>query len=246
MHTKITSQKPQTVAGVEEALSELQEKRGYLLPHHGLLAISSPELLQAYDATYSALTLSERSMTLYQKEIVWLIILVSTKESIATHHIDRLKKGGGNDSDLEAALALASWADGAENFAFVEENWGHHLKSFDGSVAYRNGLETILKRYPVEPWVAEIGLAAAHQCHRRWYWVGDHIIGAYGAGADENAIAEGLSLAMFPGGVPNFVDACDIWRKLILEEKIEASAPYAAWAHMTGQGGFDEVFRKNG
>jgi hypothetical protein len=71
-------------------------------------------------------------------------------------------------------------------------------------------------------------------------------MGAYGAGADENAIAEGLSLAMFPGGVPNFVDACDIWRKLIIEEKVEASAPYAAWAQMTGQGGFDEVFRKNG
>ena len=56
-------------------------------------------------------------------------------------------------------------------------------------------------------------------------------------------MAEGLSLAMFPGGVPNFVDACDIWKNLIAEDSVAASEPYKAWALMSGQGGFDEVSR---
>lgn len=232
---------PQTVEEVEAALADLRRRRGYLLPHHGLLAVSSPALLAAYDATYSALTLSERVMSDYQKEVVWLIILVSTGEAIATHHIDRLKKGGGGPADVEAALALAAWADGAERHSFVAAHWRAHLPDYDAVAAYRNGLAALLGRFPLEPWVAEIGLAAAHQCHRRWNWVAEHIVGAYGAGAEEGAIAEGLSLAMFPGGVPNFVDACETWRDLIVTGKVQASAPYAAWARMTGQSGFDEA-----
>jgi len=46
---------------------------------------------------------------------------------------------------------------------------------------------------------------------------------------------------MFPGGVPNFVDACDVWRRLIVERRVSASAPFTAWARMSGQGGFDEA-----
>ena len=234
----------QTVEQVEAALTDLRAKRGYLLPHHGLMAVAAPELLVAYDATYSALTLADRVMTLHQKEIIWLIILVSTGEAIATHHIDRLRKGGGGDADVKAAVALAAWADGADRHTFVEQHWGPHLKDFGAVSAYREGLDAVLDRFPVERWVAEIGMAAAHQCHRRWDWVGDHIVEAYAAGADEGAIAEGLSLAMFPGGVPNFVDACDVWRNLIMDGRIDASAPYVAWAKMTGQGGFDEAAGK--
>lgn len=233
--------RPETVAEVEAVLAGLREKRGYLLPHHGLLAVSEPSLLSAYDATYTALTLNERVLAQRDKEIVWLIILVSTGEAIATHHIDRLKKGGGSDADIEAALALAAWADGADRFAFVEDHWGPHLEGFERAAAYRKGLDALLAAHPVRRDLVEIGMAAAHQCHRRWGWVREHIIGAYRAGASEAALAEGLSLAMFPGGIPNFVDACDHWRELITEGAVEASAPYAAWARMTGQGGFDEA-----
>lgn len=230
-----------TVAEVEAALAAIRKKRGYLLPHHGLLAVSAPALLEAYDATYTAMTLDRRVMTEYEKEVVWLIILVSTGEAIATHHIDRLKKSGGGQRDVEAALALAAWADGAERHAFVAAHWGAHLSGFEAHAAYRAGLDALLERFAVERALAEIGLAAAHQCHRRWDWVAEHLRGAYAAGADEGAIAEGLSLAMFPGGVPNFVDACDVWRRLIANGEVEASPPYAAWARMTGQGGFDEA-----
>ena len=68
--------------------------------------------------------------------------------------------------------------------------------------------------------------------------------GAYAEGAKETAIAEGLALAMFPGGVPNFVDACDVWRELIVANDVDATEPFRAWAYMTGQGGFDEASGK--
>ena len=93
-------------------LRSLHEKRG-IFSHHGLLAISSPQLLDAYDATYTHMTLTDRVLNLYEKEVIWLIILVSTSEAIATHHIDRLRKSGGGETDLEAAISVASWANGA-------------------------------------------------------------------------------------------------------------------------------------
>lgn len=235
---------PQTASEVEQVLRSLHEKRGYLLPHHGLLAISSPKLLDAYDATYTHMTLTDRVLSLYEKEVIWLIILVSTSEAIATHHIDRLRKSGGGETDLEAAISVASWANGADYFNFVEKHWGPHLSGFNGINKYREGLDKLTQHYNISQKIIEIGLAAAHQCHRRWDWVAEHIKGAYQAAADEAAIAEGLALAMFPGGVPNFVDACDIWRKLIQDGKVSASPPYKAWASLTGQGGFDEAVGK--
>ena len=38
-----------------ERLERARAKRGYLLPHHGLLAVAAPRLLEAYDAAYTAL-----------------------------------------------------------------------------------------------------------------------------------------------------------------------------------------------
>lgn len=236
-----SDRRPDTVEEVEAALSAIRAKRGYLLPHHGLLAVSAPRLLAAYDATYTAMTLDQRAMSEHQKEVVWLIVLVSTGEAIATHHIDRLRKAGGGQRDVETALALSAWAEGAERHTFVAAHWGAHLDGFEPMAAYREGFDALLARFEVERPIAEIGMAAAHQCHRRWDFVAEHIVGAYAAGADEDAIAEGLSLAMFPGGVPNFVDACDVWRKLIALNRVEASPRYAAWSRLTGQGGFDEA-----
>ena len=226
---------------VKNNLKKLRKKRGYLLPHHGLLAISSPKLLEAYDSTYTALTLDQRVLSAWEKEIVWLVILISTGEAIATHHLDRLKRSGGSNIDVENTLLISAWAEGANQHNFVEAHWGDHLDEFEAIKVYRKGLRKLTKDSGIKPWLLEISLAACHQCHRRWFWVREHILGAYKHSVDENALAEGLSLAMFPGGVPNFVDACDIWKNLIAEDAVAASEPYKAWALMSGQGGFDEV-----
>ena len=45
---------------------------------------------------------------------------------------------------------------------------------------------------------------------------------------------------MFPGSVPRFVTACGVWRGLIADGTLPASARYREWAALSGQGGFDE------
>jgi hypothetical protein len=57
----------------------------------------------------------------------------------------------------------------------------------------------------------------------------------------EDEMAEAISLAMFPGSVPYFVEACAEWRRLILDGTLPASSRYQSWARLTGQGGHDEA-----
>ena len=59
------------------ALSDIHEKRGYLLPHQGLMAISTPDLLKRYDSLYSALALEERHRSRHAYEFVWQGVLIS-------------------------------------------------------------------------------------------------------------------------------------------------------------------------
>ena len=59
--------------------------------------------------------------------------------------------------------------------------------------------------------------------------------------ASEGELAEALTFAMFHGGAPCFVNACDKWRRLILAGDVPATEPYRAWAEMPGQGGYDEA-----
>ena len=63
-------------------LEAVRDKRGYLLPHHGLLALSAPNLLQHYDQLYSSLTLTDRHLDRHDHEFVWLGVLMSTQEAL--------------------------------------------------------------------------------------------------------------------------------------------------------------------
>ena len=76
-------------------LNDIRDKRGYLLPHHGLMAVSMPALLDAYDALYTELTLKDRVLTKHGHEFVWMAILIASKEAIGTHHIPRYLDAGG-------------------------------------------------------------------------------------------------------------------------------------------------------
>ncbi len=234
-------QPPATRDKVEEELGVIRATRGYLLPHHGLLAVASPALLTAYDAMYSALTLTNRHLNEQAKEFVWLTILVSTREAIATHHIRRWRDSGGTDEDMEVALKLAAYAHGVGVFPFVRENWQAHLPNYDAERAYRDGVNSIVSNSKVPAGWIEIALAALHTCHRQWWAYEVHVKGAYETGMAEGDLAEALTLTMFPGGVPNFVDACERWRRLILADAVAATEPYRAWAEMPGQGGYDEA-----
>ena len=45
------------------ALEKIHAVQGYLLPHHGLMAISTLHLLERYDLLYSTLALTERHLS---------------------------------------------------------------------------------------------------------------------------------------------------------------------------------------
>ena len=222
---------------VDALLAAVRAKRGYLLPHPGLLALTAPRLLEAYDATYTALTLEPRALAERDKEFVWLAILVATDEALATHHIAKFRAAGGDDAGIETALRLAAFARGARDFRFVDAHWKRHLPGFDRWRAYRDALADLV-RGRAAPRLVELALAATHTCLAQWDELALHIRGAYDAAAPEAELAEALSLAMFPGSVPNFVEAARIWRDLVRAGEVQASDALRRWAAID-QGGFD-------
>ena len=108
-----------TEAEIRAILDTVKAKRGYLLPHHGLLALTAPRLARAYDEAYTALTLDRRALSDYEKEFVWLPILIATDEAIATHHLAKFAAAGGSATDIETCLRLAAFARGARDYRFV-------------------------------------------------------------------------------------------------------------------------------
>jgi hypothetical protein len=108
------------LAAIRERLEAVKAKRGYLLPHHGLLSVAAPEVLAGYDATYTAITLSERRLPEVDKEFIWLVVLVATEEAVATHHIKKYFDAGGTVEGFDLAVQLAGYARSAPCFRFVE------------------------------------------------------------------------------------------------------------------------------
>jgi alkylhydroperoxidase/carboxymuconolactone decarboxylase family protein YurZ len=227
-------------AEVSRRLAEVRAKRGYLLPHHGLLAIAAPLVLAGYDATYTALTLTPRSLHERPKEFIWLGVLVACDEAIATHHIAKFRAAGGTDEEIELAIRLAAFAEGAPRFAFAEAKWQRHLPRYDRARAYRAALANLtVGSGVVQGWI-EMTCAAIHTARKGWWELAEHIRGAYACGVPEVELAEALSYAMFPGSIPNFVDACGVWQELIARGEVPASPAFALWgAAAAEQRGFD-------
>ena len=220
-------------------LERVREKRGYLLPHHGLLAVAAPKVLEAYDAAYTALTLDERTLSPHDREFVWLAILIATEEALATHHVAKFRAAGGTDTEVEAVLGLAALALGSGAYEFVEKAWRPHLPGFEPQDAYEKAVARL--RGDVPPRLARLVLMAVHSCRAHWASLARVIVAAYEERVPEDEMAEALSLVTFPGSVPRFVQAARVWRDLIAGGKVAASPRYAAWAAMTGQGGWDEA-----
>jgi alkylhydroperoxidase/carboxymuconolactone decarboxylase family protein YurZ len=225
------------VAAAQARLAAVRAKRGYLLPHHGLLAVAAPDLLEAYDQAYTALTLTPRRLTPHDKEFVWLAVLVATDEAIATHHIRKFRDAGGTAAEIEAAVRLAAVARSAPAFAFVAEHWSTAIPELAREAAYRGALADALAPFAVPARLAEMALAAVQTCRAAWWEVAVHIRAAYAARVAEEDLAEAIAITMFPGSVPYFVEACGVWRGLIAAGEVAASPAFRAWAAIE-QGGF--------
>ncbi|MDO9500393.1 carboxymuconolactone decarboxylase family protein [Falsiroseomonas sp.] len=229
----------ETTAELEARLAEVRAKRGYLLPHHGLMALAFPKLLAGYDAAYTALALDDRVLSHHDREFVWMAVLAATDEALATHHIAKFRAAGGTDATIGAAFASAALAIGAEAFDFAARDWGRQLAPYDPQASYVATLRIVAPAAPIR--LVHLAGLAVQVCRARWRPFGWHLQAAYADGVEEEAMAEAISLAMFPGSVPRFVEACGHWRALIADGTLPASPRFKAWAALTGQGGHDEA-----
>jgi alkylhydroperoxidase/carboxymuconolactone decarboxylase family protein YurZ len=220
-------------------LQSVRAKRGYLLPHHGLMAVSTPGLLQAYDQLYTAIALTPRRLSRHDHEFVWLGVLVAVDEVLGTHHIARFRDAGGTDPEFAAALAVAAFAKGASAYRFVDRHWLPHLPDLSVAKEYLDSFARVAGSTPLP--LAHMTACAVHTCTANWDALRWQIKAAYTDGSDEQSMAEALSLAMFPGSVPNYVEAAGIWRELIVAGEVDASPTFRSWAELSGQGGFDEA-----
>ena len=224
---------------LEQYLQEIRAKRGYLLPHHGLMAVSMPRLLDAYDELYTTLALTERQLSRHDHEFVWMGVLIVMDEALGTHHLKRFRDAGGTDDELAAALAITALAKGCDAYRFVEEYWLGHLPGFAPRDRYLDAFRAAADATPLP--LAHMTACAVHTCTGNWPALRWQIVAAYADGTDELELAEALSLAMFPGSVPNYVEAAGVWRELITAGAVDASDLFASWARLSGQGGYDEA-----
>lgn len=233
--------------GVDELvarLAALRAERGYLLPHHGLLAAMAPDVLEAYGALYRALTLGKRQLDDFTKEFVWLAILAATDEAAATHHVAKFRAAGGTDPQIAVAVRLAAFARGDGAVAFAESVWTRHMPGWNWSVARPAARDALAADGGVPPGAILLADAAVRTCLAQWSQLAEAIVAALAAGESEDRIAEALMLTMFPAGVPRFVDAAGVWLDLIRAGRVPASPRLRAWASLEGQGGHDEASGK--
>jgi alkylhydroperoxidase/carboxymuconolactone decarboxylase family protein YurZ len=221
---------------LKRRLAAVRAKRGYLLPHHGLLALAFPDLLAGYDAAYTALALDDRVLSHHDREFVWLAVLAATDEALATHHIAKFRAAGGSDGGIGAAFAAAGWAIGGDAYDFAARCWSAQLAPWDPRAAYLVGVHRLT---PLR--LVHLAQCAVQVCRARWRLFGWQLEAAYEDAVPEDEIAEALTLAMFPGSVPRFVEACGMWRDMIAAGKLPASERYRTWANFEGQGGFNEA-----
>ncbi len=216
-------------------LAGLKAKRGYLLPHHGLMAVTAPKLLAAYDAAYTALALEDRILSHHDREFVWLGILIATKEEIATHHIEKFVKAGGTDEELRACLRLAAAVCGFRAYGFIEDHWRAHLPGIDPEIEWADAVRRAGEG--AETRLVHMTACAMQVANGAWDGFRWQLRQAYAVRIDERELAEAVSLTMFPASVPFFVTAAQVWMEMIRAGDLDASPPFRDWAMLSGQGG---------
>jgi len=182
------------------------------------------------------MALADRVLSHHDREFVWLAVLAATDEALATHHIAKFRAAGGTDDGIEVVFATCAVAIGAAAHDFAARDWSAQLAPWNPRAAYLR-----LARALAPLRLVHLAQCAVHVCRAQWRVLGWQLAGAYEDGVPEDEIAEALTLAMFPGSIPRFVEACRVWRELIADGTLPASERYQAWARLSGQGGFDEA-----
>ncbi len=220
---------------LKDKLTALRDKRGYLLPHHGLLALTAPALLTAYDAAYTALALDDRVLSHHDREFVWLGILIATDEEIATHHITKFRAAGGSDDTIRAVVSLTATVCGFRAYRFASHDWATHLGGIDFRADWNRAV--LSAGQGADARLCHLTACAIQVCNGQWDGLRWQLHHAYADRVPEDELAEAISLTMFPGSVPYFVTAAGVWKDMIAAGDLPASDAFRTWADMPGQGG---------
>src|SRR4051812_45860314 len=144
----MTSSQAPTAAQVRERIEEFRARRGYVLPHTGVMAAALPDLQQAYGVMYKALTLDVHHLGEFEREFVWLALLTAADEAIGTHHVNLFFKTGGTDRLAEAAFRLVAWSRGVETYEFLEKHWQQYFPTPGPRQSYVAAKNALLEAFP--------------------------------------------------------------------------------------------------
>ena len=195
--------------GTEALLRRVAAGRGYLLPHHRLLALHAPRALAAYDALYRSLTLEPRALPESSREAVWLALLAVRRKFSWRIHYERACAAGLDAAAVADALALGA-------HALAEEIHDHGAAEWSAAVpaaalaATRERVEAAA-RGTLPAAVAHLCLAAAHATRGYQPGVRRHVVAALAAGAQPAEVAEALSFVLLECGANALIEATDTW-----------------------------------
>lgn len=220
----------------QAALDAARARRGYLLPHHGLFVLLSPDFAEAYEGAYGRLALQPIALPAEDKEFVWLVIVATVGSATARHHVRRFLEAGGDLAGIEAALRIAGFAAGRSRFDFAAEAWAAHLPGWSADAAETAAFAALLADGPIPPGRAVLGLLSACTARGDLPGVARALRSGYALALPERDMAEAMCLTIQPAGLPNVVRAGGIWRGLIMAGEVPASAAFRAWAEMEAAG----------
>lgn len=203
------------------------------------MAAALPDLQDVYGVIYKTLTLDLHHLDPFEREFVWLALLTAAKEGVGTHHIDQFFKSGGTDRHAQASFRLVAWSLGVDAFQFLEEKWQQYFPVPGARAAYVAGKVSLLEEFSeVRGEMSHLALLACYAARGQHWGLEVELEDCYARGVPEAKIAEALSLVLWPCGVNRFLEASDVWLKLMRSGKVKPSEPFQAWADTPDQDGF--------
>lgn len=234
MATDKTGQRGLTPPGeVAQRLQANLDRRGYLLPHQGLMAVAMPEVQDAYMVMYGALTLRQNHLTAFEKEFVWLAILTAAGEHIGTHHVKLFKEHGGSAKQAEAVFRIVGHAAGApKSFQFLAQHWQPLFPPLDGRQAYLDAGRDLVQGLDVPLELARLAFLAVHTTLAQTWGIACELEAGYALGIAEGKMGEACCLPMWATGINRTIDASQIWLDLMRSGRVSPSPSFQAWADM--------------